>query len=213
MPRDSIIFTDSRGAGLQDFIWANTNRKNFAVSILAKEIKGANLRNLADAAISFSCDFPTYVIYIAGGVCDITWKNPITKEIKYLHADQAMLSSHVIAILDEIDNRIYGCRPLTKFVFCPLIGVDVWKYIPHIAREVPGLQDMITGAVMEVNIHILRLNQKRASRMPHFASQVHAWKHNRFYHHLELLDKDGIHLTNNIKRKWAEQLLKAIDLN
>ena len=59
MPRDSIIFTDSRGANLQDLLWASELIKSFSTSILAKEIKGANLRNLADMAISFSRDFPT----------------------------------------------------------------------------------------------------------------------------------------------------------
>ena len=123
MPRDSIIFTDSRGADLQDFLWANNKRKDFSVSILANEIKGAGLRNLADMAISFSQDFPTYVIYIAGGVCDITWKDPRTKEIKFVHASQAALTTHVISILNEIDGRMYGCCPLTKFIICPIIGI------------------------------------------------------------------------------------------
>ena len=205
--------TNSRGAGLQDLIWANDKRKDYEVSILAKEIKGASLRNLVDSAISFNRDFPTYVIYIVGGVCDITWKNPKTKEIKFLHASQAALTTHITSILDEIDSSMYSYCPLAKFIICPLIGVDVWKYIPHIAEGIPNLQDMITGAVMDINTHILRLNQKRGSRMPHFASPVHSWKHKRPYHHLELLYKDGIHLTDNLKEKWAEQLLKAIDRN
>ena len=213
MPNDSIIFTDSRGAGLQDLLWANDLRKNLTNSILAKEIKGANLRNLADSAISFSQDFPTYDIYIAGGVCDITWKHPITKQIKFLHANQAVLTSHITDILDEIDGRMHGCCPSTKFIYCPLIGVDVWNYIPHIANDIPNLQDLITNAVIDVNKHILRLNQKHGSRMPHFASAVHSWKHNKFHHHYELLAKDGIHLTKELKVKWADQLLKAIRQN
>ena len=125
MPRDSIIFTDSRGADLQDYFWSNELRDTKVTSVLAKEMKGANLRNLVDAAVTFSLDFPSYDIYIAGGVCDITWKHPITKEIKYLHANQAALITHITTILDEIDTRMFGCRPSTKFIFCPLVGVDI----------------------------------------------------------------------------------------
>ena len=54
---------------IQDLIWANEKRNNISESILNKEIKGAGLRSLADAAISFSTDFPTFVVYIAGGIC------------------------------------------------------------------------------------------------------------------------------------------------
>ena len=69
MPRDSIILTDSRGAKLQDLLWDNELRDTISNSILAKEVKGANLRNLADIAISFSQDF-AYIcnIYSWGGL-------------------------------------------------------------------------------------------------------------------------------------------------
>ena len=77
------------------------------------------LRNLADKAISFSQDFPTYIIYIAGGECDITWKNPITKEIKFLHANQAALTAHITSILNEIDGRMYGCCPYKMYLLSP----------------------------------------------------------------------------------------------
>ena len=213
MPRDSIIFTDSRGSGLQDLIWANEKRNNISESILIKEIKGAGLRSLADAAISFSTDFPTFVVYIAGGICDVTWKNPTTKEIRFLHKDQAELTTHVTSILDEIEKRLHGCCPNTKFVLCPLVGVEVWKYIPRIATEIGGLQDMITNATIDINLHILRMNQKNRCSMPHLASPVHTWKHNRYYHHLELLAWDGIHLSVKLKTIWADQLIKAVERN
>ena len=155
MPKVSVIFTDSRGADLQDHLWANELRKTLTTSILAKEVRGATLRNLADIALSFSHDFAMYYIYIAGGVCNITWKHPTTKEIKFLHASQFALAAHITAILDKIDSRMHSCCKSTRFIFCPLIGVDVWKYIPHIARETPDLHEIITGAVIDVNKHIL----------------------------------------------------------
>ena len=89
MPRDSVIITDSRGKSLQDLMWpANAERKGLPVSMLIHKISGANLRALADAAISFVGDLPTYNVYIVGGICDITWKHPDTKEINFLHSSR-----------------------------------------------------------------------------------------------------------------------------
>ena len=214
MPRDSVIITDSRGKSLQDLMWpANAKRHSLQVSMLIHKIKGARLRTLADAAISFVGDFPTYNVYIVGGVCDITWKHPITKEIRFLHKDQEALTSHIISIIDEIDKRMHGCCPNTKFIICPLVGVNVSAYIPHIADKTPGLQDIITGAVTDINQHILVVNKRRQYRMPHLSTPVHTWRHGRFYHHLEQLATDGIHLSDGLKKIWADQLVKAIEQN
>ena len=152
-------------------------------------------------------------MYVVGGICDVTWKHPITKEIRFLHDSQATLISHVTSIIDEIDLRMHGCCPNSKFIICPLIGVDVNKYIPHIASDIHGLQEMITTAVNEINIHILRLNQRHQYRMPHLSTIVHTWRHGRFYNHLEYLASDGIHLSDHVKENWAEQLVKAIERN
>ena len=140
MPADSVIITDSRGKGLQDLMWpANARRHSLPVSMLINKINGAGLRSLPDAAISFVGEFPTYNVYIIGGICDVTWKDPSTKEIRFLFSDQLALTTHITSIIDEIDNRMHGCRPNTKFILCPLVGVNVYDYIPHIAAEVPGL--------------------------------------------------------------------------
>ena len=82
---------------------------------------------------------------------------------------------------------------------------DIEHYIPKIANKKPDLQEIITGAVLDINKHILRLNQKRGARMPHLASPVHTWKHNRYYHHLELLAVDRIHFSDKLKEIWAEK--------
>ena len=52
--------------------------------MLNHKIIAAGLRTLADAAISFVGDFPTYV-YIVGGICVVTWNHPNTGEIIGTH--------------------------------------------------------------------------------------------------------------------------------
>ena len=191
----------------------NAERHSLSNSMLIHKIKGAGLRTLADAAISFVGDFPTYNVYIVGGVCVITWKHPVTKEIKFLHNDQKALFTHITSIIDEIDKRMHGCCPNTKFIICPLVGVDVSNYIPRIAEKIPGLQDIITNAVTDINKHILAVNKRCQYRMPHLSTSVHTWRHGQYYHHLEQLASDGIHLSDNLERTWAEQLVKAIEQN
>ena len=90
--------------------------------MLNHKINAAGLRTLADDAISFVGDVPTYNVYIVGGICVVTWKHPITGEIKSQHTNQLSLTHHVTSIIDEIDQHIYGCCPKQSLLFSCLLG-------------------------------------------------------------------------------------------
>ena len=212
MPTDSVLFTDSRGIGIQQYI-QEVNYNNMTVGMIVHPQKGAGLQKLADIAIDFSMDFPGHNIYIAGGICDYTFKNPQTKIISFFHKDEGALIKHMCDLVEHIDHYTHVRRPHTKFIICPLVGVDVEAYIPKIAAVREGLQDIMTNATMEVNNHILTVNNRRGYRVPYLATRIHSWHHNKVKHHYERLATDGIHLTDDLKQNWAAAFVKAVEKN
>ena len=207
-----MLFTDSRGEKIQELVQP-ANKNNLKVGMIIHPQRGAGLQRLADIAIDFSFDFPGHNIYIAGGICDFTFKDPRTKIISFFHRDEDALVKHVCDLIDHIDHYVHVRRPTTKFIICPIVGVDVQKYIPKIAETFPNLQDVFTNAIMRVNYHILTVSNSRSYRVPYFSTRVHTWHHGSVTHHYERLDEDGIHFTENIRKSWATAFVKAVEKN
>ena len=212
MPKDSVIITDSRGFRLQESI-LSANVNNIPVGITVQKHNGAGLRRLAQEAIDYSRNFPDHIVYVSGGICDFTIKNRVTGEITFDYKSQLDLTASIVKLLDEIDYLMHSNRPYCKFVICPLVGVDVSRYIPFIAATTPNLQNIFTGSTLDVNDHILHINQDRGYRMPYLATRVHTWRNHHYHHYYERLASDGIHLTDDIRHHWASALIKAIEMN
>ena len=154
---------DSRGHDIQKFIWAANNTQP-PIDITVHEYKGAGLLRLAERAVYHAEHQPEYTVYIAGGICDFTIKDHVTKEITLTYDKQSTLLSHVKYCLDEADRVTHKECPNTKFIICPLIGADTEKYIPNLAAQTPGLQHMFNNAIIELNYYILNINQERSCR-------------------------------------------------
>ena len=110
-------------------------------------------------------------------------------------------------MLKEADSRVKKYFPASTVVFCQLIGSELKRVVnAHAVSE--DQQNQVNRAVWEFNTHIFSINAERGSFSPSLHSQVHRvckGKKRNYYHHLH----DGIHLTEELKIKWAEQFLKA----
>ena len=150
---------------------------------------------------------PFDVVYIAGGACDITRKDSHSKRISYVWGDGDDLKVHLLGVLKEADERIRKYFPASKVVFCSLVGSELSRIVNAYAVSVEQ-QLQMNRAIWEFNTNIFRINSERGTFAPSLHSQVHRMckgKERNYYHHLH----DGIHLTEELKIKWAEQFLKA----
>ena len=203
-----LLITDSRGAELGDLV-RNSGKLNehFEVRIC----KGATLAQLCDIATSHLQRCPFDVVYIAGGVCDITTKNEYTKLISFDWELGEELGEHLIGDLNRADSKFKKYFPASKISFCSLIGCDLVRTVNAHPTTVEQ-KEMVNNAVWEFNCEIFRINRERKIFSPSLHSQIHricnGTKRN-YYQHLH----DGLHPSDFIKQKWATQFVKAIAHN
>ena len=207
-PRIHIAFTDSRGNPLQPLInSANTTNEHFEVS----PYKGATFMELVDIASAYLITHPFDVIYLVGGVNDITTKNHYTKLISYEWGTGPELTTHLASILDRADQHFHKYHPATKVVFCPLIGSDLTRVVnAHNVSEED--QKAVNDAVWEFNTKVFEINTTRNTFCPALQHVVHRFckgVKRHYYHHLP----DGIHLSEYISKKWALQFVKSMTHN
>ena len=124
--RIHIVFTDSRGAGLQGIV-NRLNKTNEQMEI--DERKVATLGALISIVEKYLPKHPFDVVYLAGGVNDITTKDNNTGEISFKWGNGSDLVEHLISTLVAADSRFRQNFPASKVIFCPLIGSLLGKIV------------------------------------------------------------------------------------
>ena len=206
--RIHIVFMDSRGGDLQ----SRVNRLNTSKEYIEiDERKGASLADLIHLAHNYLPKHPFDVIYIAGGVNDITSKNDYTKQISYEWGNGPHLMDHLIYTVREADSSFKKDFPASSIVFCPLVGSDLLRVVNAHPTTLEN-QITVNDAVWDFNSEIYKINKERATFNPPLQHCVHRYckgKRHDYYHHLQ----DGIHLSESLKEKWASQFVAAIAHN
>ena len=203
-----LILTDSRAAGVEDLI-----RKAKAVRELVefRVCKGAKFLDLADEAEQHLKYCPFDVVYIVGGACDITTKDASSGRITYDWVKGNELSSYLITSLTNADSRLRKYYPASKVVFCPLIGSVLDKVVTS-HKLSPTSQEEVNSAVWEFNNEVFKISRERGTFLPALQHQVHRYckgVRRNYYHHLP----DGLHLSESLKIKWANQFINSIAHN
>ena len=206
--RIQVVFADSRGAELQDHV----NRLNNTGEYLEiSENKGATLEDLIGQAERYLPLHPFDVIYIAGGVNDITSKDQCTKKISYDWDNGEDLQLHLVSTLTKANAHFINTFPASKVIFCPLVGSELARIVNAHQVTLDNQKD-VDDAVWEFNNNVFRINNERNAKCPPLHHQVHRFckgTRRAYYHHLS----DGIHLTNFLKQKWASLFIKAMAQN
>ena len=203
-----IILTDSRGKGLGDLIKSrNTSGEPF--DVLVRE--GAILLDLAEAANQHLQKCPFDIVYIAGGACDITFKEKKTGKIIYAWGEGNALEDHLLDTLKSADNKLRKDFPASKVIFCPLIASELARVVNH-GHTSQEEQAAVERAVWEFNSTLFRINKSKNLISPSLHHQVHRFCKGRkrnYYHHLE----DGIHPNGYLKSKWADEFTTVMAHN
>ena len=199
-----IFFTDSRGFYLNELIkeqFGQTDR----IEIL--HYNSAGLGNLTKNAYYYAETRPHDVLFIAGGICNITRKDQVSKKIFFDWDNPVELASHIIEIIEEEEDTFIKHAPATKMAYCNLLGADLSKVL---RRDADFEQSVLNEAIYMINEDIFQKNIVKNLFAPDLASPVHRQIKGEYKTFLDHLAADGIHLSSDLKKKWAKKMYKTV---
>ena len=204
--RKHILMFDSRGVGLQSEI---LKVNSTGIDIEAWFFRGANYERLKDEADYYAKYRPFDIIYIIGGVNELTRKDTETGKYYFHWKDYQELENHMLERLDTVKRQLEKSRPVTTFVFCPMIGIDLEESVKDKSKH---HQEMVDNVTWTFNEAIREIYRETNIYVPDFARPVHRQygeERKNNYQHL----RDGLHLTKDALTKWANIAKKVADKN
>ena len=205
--RIHLVLTDSRGNGLQERI----DKLNPPEYMEVDDRKGATLSQLIEIAEDYLPKHPFDILYVVGGVNDITTKDKATGKISYEWGNSQNLSKHLTSIVTKADSFFMKTFPASKVIFCPLIGSDLARVVTAPSTTQDN-QLTVDNAIWDFNSEVFKINNKRDFFSPPLHHLVHRFckgKRRAYYQHLH----DGIHLSKSLKDKWATQFISGMARN
>lgn len=180
---DTLVFTDSRGSHLQDYL-----NELSAVNTRVFYFSGARLRHR-----------PKLVIYL-GWVNNTTTLNPFTRKIRPRFRLVAELCEHFTDVINSSRLLLTNGFPEMVVTFGGVIGANISKF-NHVLFTDP-LQDQYDKSIIEVNRVIRQTNIAAQAPRAYFTAKVHKWRNGQCYHQYFHL-YDGLHLNSVILNHWA----------
>ena len=170
--------------------------------------EGATIEDLAREAEYYAGMAPFDVIFIAGGICNITTKDKQTKKIDFKWSDSIDLATSLINTMDKAEDFLHKSRPATTFIFCPLLGANL-----EAAMKKPALAEQIIldEAIWIFNEEVFQRNSMKNAYAPNFADPVYRKIKGIKRTFLNHLHDDGIHLSDGLKEIWVRKILKLAD--
>lgn len=203
-----VIITDSRGAGLQQKMDL-LKGKNYSAKVIVWRGKGVTA-GVKDSRRNLDWIGPDIIIVLAG-ICDVTSLDRTTRIATVTTPDIDKMVEDYEYMMETVQHhiKVMTVGPVPKLAFGQLIGMDLAVF--NRRKEVDTNQEILDNGILRINAAIAAFNSKNGASTPWLATDVH---HNRKngrkitrYHRLA---EDGIHLTDDLKDKWAVALDKAI---
>ena len=155
--RCHLVFMDSRGTGLQEKIVEMNHGEYLEVRVC----KGSTLHQLSRAASAHLTRYPFDVVYIAGGICDVTTKCQKTQRISFNWESGEKLTMHLARALDQENSFLSKNHPASKIVFCPLVGAELARVVDaHPTTQIQ--QSFVDEAIFDFNNHVFKIKGKLA---------------------------------------------------
>ena len=199
-----MTFMDSRARDLQRKI-------DDGEYLGIREFKGATLRQLTNKASKHLERYLFDVTYVAGCVCNITSKAEATDRISFEWDPPEGVVEHLKWTLKKADEFMKEHHPAARVVFCPLVGVELQRVVNgHAVSE--DQQRAVDEEIFEFNTNVFEVNKKRDTFSPSLHRSVHRSARGvrkSYYHYLA----DGLHLPEELKDKWAAEIVKATKNN
>ena len=198
---------DSRGNGLYEKIQKFQNDEYIGLW----RHDGGTLDQVSDDAASHLDSYPFDLVYIEGGVNNITRKDRMTRKVSFPWEPPELLMEHLSAILERLEKKFKSEYPASKVIFCPLVGSELTRIVNE-GETTERQQIAVNNAVFTFNEKVFKINARNELFSPSLHRTVHRSKNGvkkSHYSHLH----DGIHLGEYLKDKWAEEFVKAAKHN
>ena len=169
---------------------------------------GATIQDLAKEAEYYAQNAPFDLIFIVGGICNITTKDKLTKMISFDWTDAVSLASHLISTMEKAEEFLYQNYPASTFIFCPIPGANLNNVLK---KQADLEQDILNEAIWIYNEELFQRNIHKNVYAPNFADPVHRMINGVRRNFLQHLGKDGIHLSEDLKKKWIKKMIKLGD--
>lgn len=203
-----VVITDSRGRGIEAEL-SSIQDRSYSVKVLVWKGRGVTeaVKESKQQLIWMAPD----VVIVLAGICDLTSKNRNLKmvSLSFESVDEAV---NMFTCAMDIINHFLNINLVEKkfkLSFGQVVGMDIGVY-NHLEHPHP-LQSLLDEAVIRINNEIATRNSGEGVATPWVANEVH---HNRkkgqkITRYQRLAD-DGLHLTSELKQRWATHLHRAI---
>ena len=204
--RKHVLFIDSRGSLLQEALSAAGVRKT---DFLIKHFPGAKIQALIREMDEYAKQFPFDVLYLAGGINNVTVKCKITKVVTFEWQSVSALSNFLITTMKKALKYLRREHPATKIVISSIPGVDLQYVVPcPTDRD----QEIVTESIWNFNVEVRAVNKELGHYHPRLERPVHRLTNGtrrNYYHHLD----DGLHSSAFMVTKWVQELIKSMGHN
>ena len=212
-----LVISDSRGRRLETLIKARC--PPFETHVLVHPGAGIELAVLRSIP-TLKCYEPDLVLVFAG-VCDLTWKNKVTKEIGLRHTDPHENTQQVMGALKSSHELLVTLGSF-KVSYATLTGLDMadcnhrprshmndYEYASYNAtKTIHRDQATLDTYITQINKLIVKYNRSIGSKTTWMAGLVHVYANKSYHHHYRRLG-DGCHPTAKTAQAWADQVIKS----
>ena len=209
---------DSRGRHMDNVLryYEGLSRQNIRIKLIF--VPGANIVSLTQVAVQELRSYQYDMVLLMGGVNDLTRKlrggtvQPVFQEVDTL----------VDTLYDRFEwSRWQLGRWCRKVAIGRLVGLDINRYNQRYQRrngsgglvtDYSHAQGVIDEAMIYLNKAISSLNTDSDVLAPWTLDTVHYQLMQRYITKYFKL-KDGLHLTNTLRARWAYKIVKAVCQN
>lgn len=202
------IVTDSRGQGLQEEL-NRVNLKGYTIKVFVK--KGCGIAQaVRETSKSLVWMAPDIIIVLAG-ICDVTQLNRSQWTVSLQDEDINCTIDGIVGCMDATRHHlsIVLTEKPHRIIFGHIVGMDIAKF--NRSEQKHPQQDTLDEMITQVNHHITAFNKENAMLTPWTSQDIHrnkkgGRKTTRYYK----LAEDGLHLSNEIREKWAAIIYNVI---
>lgn len=150
-------------------------------------------------------------LFLLAGIGDVTTKDRVTHEVSLRDNDVNITVDRFVFGMQSVLQRMKALvtEGQCKVTFCHIIGMDLLM-CNRLPYKHPA-QDTLDEIIQRLNQEITAINKYGGVVTPWTASMIHCNKKGgRKVTKYHKLAEDGLHLTDEIRMKWAEVILATV---